>query len=345
MTNKTKYDSISYTAELIRLAQNENPYGASPKAITAIQENLNLIATYPEFKQLELRQLLADKARVTNANVIVGAGSVSIIELLIKTFVNSDEHIVFPKISFTAYKILAEIYGANFRIAEMNNYRTDLSIINTLCDDKTKLIFLANPNNPTGTIFYHDELEQFIKQVNSNTLIVIDEAYVEYVTDSGFPNSLELLNNYPNIVILRSFSKIYGLAGLRVGYGIAHESIINKLEGQRIPFTINNLASVAAMASLKDDVFVEYSIKNNEKQRNYLYTKLKNLGFNILPSQSNFLYIYFYSKLERDVIYDQLIDAGLQTRKMDPFGDEKALRISIGDEVTNIKIVTCLSNK
>lgn len=344
MSNKIKYDTVNYGAELIRLAQNENPYGVSPKAVAAIQENLSLVSHYPDVKQLELRQLLADKANVDIDNIVVGAGSVSIIETMIKTFVNKDEHIVFPKISFTAYKVLAEIYGVNFRIAEMNNYRTDLSIISKLCDEKTKLVFLANPNNPTGTVFHHDELKNFIEQINPNTLVIIDEAYFEYVNDPSFPNSLELLNKYPNVVILRSFSKIYGLAGLRIGYGIAHQNIINKIENQRTPFTVNILATVAAIASFKDDDFIEYSIKNNNEQRNYLYTNLKNLGLNVLPSQANFLYIYFYSKLERDVIYDQLIDAGLQTRKMEPFGDEKALRISIGDEIANKKIVACLSH-
>ena len=344
MTNKTKYDSVNYTDKFIRLAQNENPYGASPKAISAIQENLNLVSIYPDVKQQELRQLLAEKAKVDVSNIVVGAGSVSIIETMIKTFVNKDEHIVFPKISFTAYKVLAEIYGVHFRSAEMNNYITDLSIISKSCDDKTKLVFLANPNNPTGTIFHHNELVKFLQQINPNTLVIIDEAYFEYVNDPSFPNSLELLNNYPNVVILRSFSKIYGLAGLRIGYGIAHQTIINKIENQRTPFTVNILATVAAIASFKDDDFIEYSIKSNDEQRNYLYISLKNLGFNVLPSQSNFLYLYFYTKLERDVIYDQLIDAGLQTRKMEPFGDEKALRISIGDENANQKIITCLSH-
>ena len=344
MSNKTKYDTVNYTDKFIRLAQNENPYGASPKAISAIQENLSLVSIYPDVKQQELRQLLAEKAKVDITNIVVGAGSVSIIETMIKTFVNKDEHIVFPKISFTAYKVLAEIYGVNFRSAEMNNYITDLSIISKSCDDKTKLVFLANPNNPTGTIFHHDELVKFLQQINPNTLVIIDEAYFEYVNDPSFPNSLELLNNYPNVVILRSFSKIYGLAGLRIGYGVAHQNIINKIENQRTPFTVNILATVAAIASFKDDDFIEYSIKSNDEQRNYLYISLKNLGFNVLPSQSNFLYLYFYTKLERDVIYDQLIDAGLQTRKMEPFGDEKALRISIGDENANQKIIICLSH-
>ena len=342
MSIKTKYDTVNYTDKFIRLAQNENPYGTSPKAILAIQENLNLVSIYPDVKQQELRQLIADKVKVDVSNIVVGAGSVSIIETMIKTFVSKDEHIVIPKISFTAYKVLAEIYGVNFRIAEMNNYRTDLSIISKLCDEKTKLIFLANPNNPTGTIFQHDELKQFLEKLNPTTLVVIDEAYFEYVNDPSFPDSLELLNKYSNVIILRSFSKIYGLAGLRIGYGIAHQNIINKIENQRTPFTINILATVAAIASLKDDDFIEYSIKNNDEQRNYLYAGLKNLGLNVLPSQANFLYLYFHNKIERDVIYDQLIDAGLQTRKMEPFGDDKALRISIGDERANHKIVACL---
>ena len=342
MSINTKYETVNYTDKFIRLAQNENPYGASPKAISAIQENLNLVSIYPDVKQQELRQLLADKVKVDVSNIVVGAGSVSIIETMIKTFVSKDEHIVIPKISFTAYKVLAEIYGVNFRIAEMNNYRTDLSIISKLCDEKTKLVFLANPNNPTGTIFQHDELKQFLEKLNPTTIVVIDEAYFEYVNDPSFPDSLSLLNKYPNVIILRSFSKIYGLAGLRIGYGIAHQNIINKIENQRTPFTINILATVAAIASLKDDDFIEYSIKNNDEQRSYLYAGLKNLGFNVLPSQANFLYLYFHNKIERDVIYDQLIDAGLQTRKMEPFGDEKALRISIGDERANHKIVACL---
>lgn len=343
MTDITiKYDSVKYRKELVRLAQNENPYGVSPKAKIAIQEGLNDIPQYPDDEQMELRQLLADRLNVKISNLTVGAGSVSIIETLIKTFVKKDEHIVFPEVTFAAYKLIAKIFRVDYRVAKLTNYSVDLNLINQLCDNKTKLVFLANPNNPTGTILHHNELKQFIEQLNANTLVVIDEAYIEYTSDPNFPRSIELLNEYPNVIILRSFSKIYGLAGLRIGYGIAHESITNMIQGQRIPFTINKLATIAALASLKDDDFLNLCIRKNEKQRDYLYSSLKKTGYNIIPSQTNFHFLYFDNTNQRDAIYEQLIDYGLQTRKMDRFGDSMALRISIGDEATNQKIIDCL---
>lgn len=262
------YSNLAYAEDVIRLAQNENFYGTSPLALQAIRENIDKVSQYPRVIHDRIKAKLAKKFNILSENVIISAGSVALIDILNRFFVKGGENIVFPKISFAAYKLIAEICDNEYRMAEMKNFGIDLDGILDICDEKTKAVFLANPNNPTGTFFTHEEILAFLKKINPNIYVILDEAYIEYVTNKNPPKSFELLDRFDNLIILRTFSKIYGLAGLRVGYAIAREENISKIEYCRIPFTINKLASIAALAALDDIAFVEESAKKTRKNAN-----------------------------------------------------------------------------
>ena len=214
--------------------------------------------------------------------------------------------------------------------------------IYSLITKKTKVIFIANPNNPTGTIITHTQLENLLKNISEKILIVIDEAYYEYVTDKSFPGSIALQKKYPNLIILRTFSKIYGLAGLRIGYAIAEKTIADSLKKNRIPFFFNSLSEDAALTALSDDKFIKKCAKANERERKYLFTELKTAGYNVVESQANFLFLYFISEEEKENIFKRLSDEGLMICNLKIFGQGQSLRISIADRQTNNRIVSCV---
>jgi len=329
--------------EIIRMDNNENPYGTSEHVLKAVKDNIDFISNYPALNFPDLKTKIAQECSIESENISIAPGSVSFIDYMLKTFVSNDENVVIPKISFVAYKLLAERYDVPNKIAEMKNYKIDLEAVFALVDDKTRVVFLANPNNPTGTIFSHDEIYSILKKISPNVYVVIDEAYVEYVKDESFPKSLELFKEFNNVIVLRSFSKAYGLAGLRIGYAISHPENIAKLEKCRVPFSIINVASIAASQALDDKDFLEYSVENNSKQRAMLFQNLIDLGFKVVPSQGNFIFIHFKNCAQRDEIHNKLKLNGLYTKKMDQFGDEKSLRITVGNSHSNKKIIQTLS--
>ena len=330
------------SVELIRMAFNENPYGTSPMAITSILDSINLISQYPPLDHPDLKDKIAEHTTVKPNNISVAAGSVSFIDLLLKNFVKGGENIIIPKISFIAYKILAERYKVHTKTAEMKNYGIDLNVISELVDSQTRLIFLANPNNPTGTVFTHDEIYNFLKNIDENVFVIIDEAYVEYVKNKNYPRSLEFLSEFKNVIILRSFSKAYGLAGLRIGYAISNPNVIDKLENFIIPYSVTGLSSMAAISALEDRQFLEFSVEKNDQERAFLFTNLKSMGFNVVPSEGNFLFIHFDGAIERDEVFEKMIENLITTKKTDLFGDEKSIRITIGNHTDNEKLIFAL---
>jgi len=347
MTTKTTetplFVNLNYDNEVIRLAQNENPHGASPKVLEAIQNNIKSISLYPDVILTELKEKLAKKNNVTHDEIIVAPGSCSLIDQLIARLVKKGENIVIPKLSFIAYKLCAKVHNHECREAKMENYHVSLNNVLALTDEKTKLIFLANPNNPTGTFFSQSEITSFLEKISPKTIVVLDEAYNEYVTDKNFPASLNIYKEYKNVIILRSFSKIYGLAGLRIGYGIARKSFIDDFESNRIPFTVSSIANIAALTALDDDEHVQQSAKRNAKERDFLTNGLSCLGYKVVPSQSNFVFLYFETTEERNKVCEIFLENQILVRKMDAFGDDKALRISTGKSADNKKLVDCLS--
>lgn len=315
--------------EVIKLSQNENPFGASPFALEAVRNNLNGMSIYPEPHSTRLRQEFADHFGLEPENIFVCAGLVESLDIMIRNFIGQGENLILPKITFVAYKILAKTFDVDTRYSDMKDYGIDIDSILANCDEKTKLIIIANPNNPTGTIISETDLIRLLETVSSNTYVVADEAYCEYVNRADFPKTMKLLQRYPNLIMLRTFSKIYGLAGLRVGFAVAHEDIIEKLELYQAPFTVSSLATIAASAAIKDHRFLEKTADDNKASRNLLHRELAQLGYNVVPSQSNFIYIHFDSIEERDRAFDLLSKKNILARKTDPFGDEKAFRITV----------------
>jgi len=336
------YVNLGYDSQINRLAQNENPYGASPLATEAVLKNIHKISHYPDVVLTELYGKLATKHGVSPEEIIVSNGSGAIIDYFIKRMISNGENMVVPEISFVAYKLCAAIYNRECRLVPMDNYAISLENIAKACDEKTRLIFLANPNNPTGTIFTHDEIAEFLLRISPQTLIVLDDAYQEYVDDPHYPDSIQLYRKHPNVVILHSFSKIYGLAGLRIGYGIARKTIIEELEKNRLPFMVGSIANFAALAALDDEEHIRESARKNAIDREYLFNGLTALGYRVIPSQGNFLFIPFPSTVERNLMHDTLFANKMVVRKMEAFGDSCSLRISLGRKEDNIRLLECL---
>ncbi|OFY71874.1 MAG: histidinol-phosphate transaminase [Bacteroidetes bacterium RIFCSPLOWO2_12_FULL_37_12] len=330
---------------MIRLNANENFYGCSGKVISAMRKKLKDVNFYPDFNPISLENELAGKLNVTRENIVIGAGSVRIIDGIIQTFcANQNDEIITFENSFSAYHQLAGAYNRKYIFAKQENFICRLKNIFPLLNKNTKVIFLANPNNPTGTIITHDELNEFMKRLPSPVLMVVDEAYCEYVCDTRFPDSVSLLKKYPNLIIARTFSKAYGLAGLRIGYAIAHKKNIHNLKKTRIPYSINYLSETAAKVALSDRAFIKKCCADNDKERKILFDSLVKSGYNALESQANFIYVYFASEEEKEIIFKKLFDSNILVCNMKIFEQEKCLRIGVGDRKTNKMILKCLTS-
>jgi histidinol-phosphate aminotransferase len=325
--------------KVIKLSQNENPYGPSPKAMEAVQRAQSEMSQYPEPHSQSLKVKLAKKLGLKPDNIFICAGLVESFDILIRNFVGDGENLVVPKVSFVAHRILADVFKKEIRLTSMKNFHIDVDEVVDKCDSKTRLIVLTNPNNPTGTMISGPDLLKVLDSVQASTVVVLDEAYFEYCCSDIYPDSLSLLKKYPNLIVMRTFSKIYGLAGLRVGYAIGAEDLISRFDYYQAPFTVNMLAVAAASAAIDDVEYVELSKKINQECRDELSESLKNVGCKVIPSESNFVFVSFDSQEQRDSVYDQFMQHHILVRKTDLFGDDKALRISIGTREMNRTIV------
>ncbi len=330
------------SAKTIKLSANENHYGCSPFALEAIRKNIENVHFYPEINPIALKELLAVKFGVSVNNIIVGAGSVRIIDGLIQTFVGPGEEVLTFEKSFVAYGQFSEFHRRKCNFAPLSDFRCTPENLIPFINDRTRLIFIANPNNPTGTIISHAELDAFLNKISPNIIVALDEAYAEYVTDSSFPNTIELQKKHTNLVVLRSFSKIYGLAGLRIGYAMMEEGLAIKMTEGQIPFSLNYLSGKTAIAALNDYEFILKSAEENAIQCAFLYDELINMGYNIIPSQANYLYLWFSEDAEKDKLYQNLRSNGILVCDMNVFNQPKSLRIGIGDRDACIRIIECL---
>ncbi len=320
----------------IKLASNENPLGPSPEAIKAIRDFAPKVNLYPNGGAYYLREGLSRKYNVPMEQIICGSGSVDILEMLPRTFLNYDENVVTSAMTFPSYKIATYFVNTNFKTAPVKNYGFDLDAILELVDEKTKLVLIANPNNPTGTMIKKDELDAFIEKLPPDPILVLDEAYFEYIDDPDYPNGLDYLNSRDRIIIIRTFSKIHGLAGLRVGYGFAPVPIIQALNKVRSPFNVNSIAQVAALASLDNDEHVKKSRDLNKAGIEYLSKEFDRLGLKYVPSYGNF--ILTFPETPAPELDEELKKRGFITRP----GGDKALRISIGSMEQNEKLIEAL---
>ncbi|BDU49559.1 histidinol-phosphate transaminase [Haliovirga abyssi] len=311
---------------VIKLASNENPIGVSPKAVEAMKkyiENLNL---YPDGYAYKLREKLSKKLEVNMENLIFGDGTDEVIEMLFLAFVNIGDEVIYGWPSFVEYKRYAGIAGAVSKEIDLtDDYKFDLDEISKSVTEKTKMIFICNPNNPTGTIVKKEDVEKFIKTVRKDVLIIFDEAYFEYAKDDkNYPNSLDYQKmGYRNVITLRTFSKAYGMAGIRIGYGVADKEIIDILERVRLPFNVSVIAQAGAEGAIDDDKHIDDSIRINEAGKKYLYKEFERLGIKFVKTYSNF--IYFEMKNAKK-IFEEMMKKGVIVRQM----GNNNIRVSIG---------------
>ena len=326
--------------EVIKLASNENPLGPSPKAVLAIKKSLTKINRYPEGSCFYLRQRLSKKLKVRPENLIFGNGSDELIDIVIKAFCEPDDEIITADTTFLEYRIIALQNGRAVRCIPLKDFRYDLARIKDRIGPKTKAIFIANPNNPTGTYVTKREVDDFLNGLPENVVAIFDQAYLEFVENKDFPLSLNYFRQGKNVIILRTFSKIYGLAGLRIGYGIAREEFIQYMERARQPFNVNTLAQEAALVALDDTVFIRKAQRAVREGKKYLYGELDRLKINYIPSAANFILI----DLKRDglKIFNKLLKEGVIVRDMQQYGLNNFIRVTIGREKENKKFVAAL---
>ncbi|MGB9668455.1 MAG: histidinol-phosphate transaminase [Thermosulfidibacteraceae bacterium] len=313
--------------EPIKLASNENPFGPSKKVVDAVKKMVDEIHRYPDGYSLLLREKLASLLGIGNDFIIVTNGSNEAIELLCKIYLSCKDSVVVPYPTFSMYEIFSRIYGATVRKIPLVNYRVDFDRIIDAIDDTTKLVFLSNPNNPTGTIFRKREFEGFLKNLESDTLIVVDEAYFDFVEDPDFPDTISLVKSGYPVVVIRTFSKAYGLAGLRIGYAVADRDVISYMNRVRQPFNVNLLAQVSALFALDDGEYYEMVRRIVIDERKRLKAEISGMGFEVVESEANFLTI---NVGDGDLFYSRLLDRGVIVRSLRSFGMPEYIRVTIG---------------
>jgi len=327
-------------SNVAKLASNENALGPSPRALAAAREACGKVNLYPDGSAFFLKNALAAKLGVPADEVFVGNGSNELIELMVRTFVLEGEEVLTSANTFVAYRLAAQAHGRSLVEAPMKDRRYDLVALRGMLTRKTKLVFLANPDNPTGTYFGLEELEPFLAAVPKNVIVVLDEAYVEFVTARDFPNGLEIRKRHPNVVALRTYSKIYGLAGLRLGYGVARREWVEYLDRVRAPFNVNLVAQAAGVAALEDEEHVRKSRALVEAERPFLVQGLTALGAKVLPSQANFVFADFGQPGKE--LFEALLKEGVVVRPMGGYGFPNAQRITVGLRSENEKCLAAL---
>ncbi len=321
---------------VVKLASNENPAGVPPHVANAIKKEISHLNFYPESDSYYLRSRIAEYNRVSLENVIVGAGSVELIGLIISTFLKPGQTVLTSRKTFSMYKIatVAQVGKSAFIEAPMGDYTYDLDALYALVDEKTKIIFIANPNNPTGTLIEKQKILDFIRKVPGDKIIVFDNAYQEYVAHpDDYFDGMEAAVNQKNIIVLRTFSKVYSLAGMRIGYGVSNLEIIAYLNRVKPPFNVTRLAQVAGLASLENDDFKNRSIALNTKNRAILFNRLKEMGLRVIPPEANF--ILFFPEMDTLELNRRLLKEGVIIRPVHVFGVPEGIRVSVGFEEDN----------
>jgi len=327
--------------DVIKLASNENPLGASPLAIAAIRGSLDGLNLYPT-GGIDLRRVLAREFHVKVENVIAGSGSEGIMSNIIRAFLCDEDEVLTTEAAFIGFQVLARSRGVVYRTVPYRDWHYDLEALAAAINEHTKIIYLANPNNPTGTIFTKEEFERFYRHVPERVLILLDEAYFEYAKDNPrYPDSMQY--RYDNVITLRTFSKAHGLAGMRIGYGFAHEDLIANLLKVKLPFEPSTPAQAAGIAALADREFLCRSIDLNRHGVHFLAGALAGMGFTVAPSDANFVMIVLESADSAQGLYERLLANGIIVRPLGAFGLPQCLRISTGLEEHNRRLVDVLS--
>ncbi|NSL52287.1 histidinol-phosphate transaminase [Calidifontibacillus erzurumensis] len=326
--------------KIVKLASNENPFGCSEKAKEAIKESLDELALYPDGYARNIREKLANFLGVKENQLIFGNGSDELIDILCTALLSPSKNTVMAHPSFSQYSHNAIIQGAELRMVDNINGEHDLEGMLNAIDDQTAIVWVCSPNNPTGTYINEEKLINFIKRVPEHVLIVIDEAYKEYVVAEDYPDTISLLNEYPNLLVLRTFSKAYGLAALRVGYGIGHPNLIQALDPARGPFNTSRIAQAAVCAAVDDQEFIQKCVKANREGLEQFYQFCEEYGLSYFPSQANFILIDF--KRSGQEVFDYLLHKGFIVRSGTALGYPTAVRITVGSYEQNAELIETL---
>ncbi|WP_096188638.1 histidinol-phosphate transaminase [Evansella halocellulosilytica] len=323
--------------KVVKLASNENPYGCSPAVKETIEKSFQDLSIYPDGYARQLRQSVAEHLGVRDTQLIFGNGSDEVILILCRSILSKDDNIVTASPTFPQYRHNAVIEGTEIREVPSVDGVHDLDAMLEAIDEKTKMVFVCNPNNPTGTYVNDEKFNRFIEKVPEDVFVVSDEAYFEYVAADDYPDTLPLLEQYPNLIILRTFSKAYGLASLRIGYGVAHEALIKAVDPGREPFNTNTLAQRAALAALKDQQFIRDCFEKNRAEMKKYEGFCKEYGYKYYPSQANFILIDF--NIPGGEVFDRLLKKGFITRNGEALGFPTAVRITLGNREQNDQII------
>ncbi|MBR6913748.1 MAG: histidinol-phosphate transaminase [Treponema sp.] len=320
--------------KITKLAANENTLGFSENVWDALKK---ISSQYPDGSSYNLRSELAKKFGLAPENLVIGNGSFELLYLAGIAYLSHGDETIAAVPSFGWYKTVTQIFGAKFVSVPVKDFHVDLNGIAEAVTEKTKIIWLCNPNNPTGTIFTQQELENFLQKIPGDILVILDEAYVDFVEEENFPDSISLFKKYDNILILRTFSKAEGLAGFRVGYAISSEEIISALNKVRIPLNVNAPAQFAALASLRDEEFRKSTVKNAREQKNIFYKEFEELGFSYVVSNTNF--IFFDVGRESDSVVEAFLKEGILIRGGSEYGFPTMIRLTIGTPEENARVI------
>jgi histidinol-phosphate aminotransferase len=331
----------------IKLASNENPLGSSPKGRAAAAQAVAGINLYPDDSGFRLKNKLAEKLSLQSGQLVLGAGSSDVIDMVARTFLTPGSNAVFSRYSFAMYPIYTTAAGAECRVAEAYPpehesmpYGHDLQKMAALVDESTRVVFIANPNNPTGTWLDAEKLKRFLHELPSGVIVVLDEAYTEYVAEDSFPDGVAWLDDFSNLIVTRTFSKIYGLAGLRIGYGMASESLISLISRVRHPFNVNMPALAAAEAALDDVQFLQHSREVNAAGLKQLGAAFEEMELDWIPSIGNFITVDLQCDGVR--VYQQLLEKGVIVRPVANYDLPQHIRVTVGTEIENRRFLDTL---
>jgi histidinol-phosphate aminotransferase len=325
--------------QVIKLASNENPLGPSPKAVAAIRNALNGINRYPDSNSFYLKNKLAAVYKLQPGNFVLGNGSDELIDIIIKTFVSEDENIITAEQTFLEYEIIAKVNNRKLIKAPLKDFKFDLPALKNKINDKTKLVFIANPNNPTGTYVNRSQLEIFLKGLPKKVIVVLDEAYDTFIDALDYPYGVKYIKK-DNLIVLKTFSKAYGLSGLRVGFAICDNELAVFMEKTRQPFNVNLLAQAGALAALDDRAFLKKTREVTLKGKKFLYSELRKMGLKFVPSAANFVLL----DVGRDCVsvFKELLKQGVIVRDMKQYGLANYVRVTISTAADNAKFIKAL---
>lgn len=338
---KAGKSSASGAQRIIKLSSNENPLGASPKAIEAYKQAADQLYRYPDSSHTELKEAIASVYNLPAGQIICGAGSDELIGLIIQAYTSPGDEVLYPEHSFLMYKIYSLAHGAVPKTAPEKDYRTDVDALIKAVTDKTKIVFIANPNNPTGSYITKDELHHLRKELPDHILLVIDNAYTEYVENEDYSTGEELVGESCNTVMLRTFSKIYGLPALRLGWGYCPTEVIDILNRVRGPFNVNSPAIAAGIAAVKDVSYTSYIRDYNNRELKRVSEALSQ-HYTVYPSIGNFVMVGFGEPARATAANHYLTERGIIVREIAAYGLAECLRISIGTEEENNAVIEAL---